>query len=219
VKEEIEKRIQESKRRLKAAEIRAELMKRNFRFRKEHKAAEKFPSHSDEWKAFCDKWRISEAWNGRLEGLVECTYSLPSLHVSIPRARVSKKQVELKSWSFYPDAGPWRGIGDALHHSIQDEDGYIYIRIHPWTKKKDIDYLWLEVRYAQKKVFGEIYGGRQRRTFERDLCWYDLHRGKDFGKLSAGKIAMAWFLHRKEKIPRKTIESSIKNITLLIREL
>lgn len=220
MREKIEKRIRESGRRLGPAEIRAELMKRNPRFRREWKAAVKFVQSDTEWKTFCDRWRISEDWDGPLEKLSECVYSLPSLHYSIPRARLSKKKIELKSLSYYPDAGPWRSIGEPLQDSIQNEDGYIYVRIHPWTIKKDLagDRLWRELQVAQKKVFGDIFQGRERRTFERDLCWYDLHKGKEFGRLSVGKIAMAWKLQQNQRISINTINSAIRQMGKLINE-
>jgi hypothetical protein len=218
---------------VKPAEIRAELMKRNRRFRLDLSKARTFINPSDEWRAFCNLWRISVSWDGDLGSLVKYTYALPSLHRSIPRSRLTKKKIKSKSHGYYMDVGelkslsyyideadPWHSVGEALHNSIQNEDGYIYIRIHPWTIKKDLrsDRLWMNIEAEQKKVFGSIFRDRERRTFARDLCWYDLHHEKEFGKMSDGKIVNTWFLHRGERLSRNTINSAIRRINKHIKE-
>ncbi|MBE3126341.1 MAG: hypothetical protein IMZ57_11880 [Acidobacteria bacterium] len=191
----VAERIRESRRKFTQGEIRGELLKRSVAFKDEFAKVqdliikEFLIPNGDEWQDFCRRWRISEDWNGDMGILAERTHALPSVHISIPFSRLSKTQPDLKSFTIYPLIGdPWHGIGEALHDSIAREDGYLLVRIHPWTSKKDLEFIWTEIQVAQKKVFGDPLNEREKRTFARDLCWYDLHDPAGQFKLSLGQI-------------------------------
>lgn len=213
-------RIKQSLRTLKVGEIRGELLKRSRRFISEAKKAGGTFRFEDEWQDFRRRWRISEDWSGDLETLAENTHVLPSIHLSIPHARLSKKQPDLKSFTIYPAIGnPWHSVGEALHDGIGREDGYLLVRIHPWTLKKDLELIWTEVQVAQKKVFGQLLTDREKRTFARDLCWYDLHKRSDFGRLSYQAIQRRWKEHFPNQAPpsRATIQKGCERIAEEIR--
>ena len=83
--------------------------------------------------------------------------------------------------------------GENWREIVQREDAFIYIRINPWTTKKDWEWIWPEIQYQQKKIYGKELNEREKSAFFRHMCWYDLMQTKSAGVgMSYQIIAQRW---------------------------
>ncbi len=238
----IKERIEEGKRKYRSGEIRGELLKRNPKFKRHLNQVIRFASTDDRWLEFCRQWGIAEQWNGDLEALADHASSLPWIYVNrddrvIETAKKNKRQgPQLKAYGYAMGIGTGKlKSGDFLRcvnpvlNDLQSTmfdrknkpypGGEIFVKIFPWTALQELKYIWLALKYEQKKTFGFALTGREKRTFERDLCFYDLHKEKRYGKLNDRRIASAWEHYTGEKVPLKTITKARERIAASIKAL
>jgi len=95
---------------------------------------------------------------------------------------------------------------------LTPEEEYIYIRIRSTTGKRDLVKLWPTIAKIQKEIYG--FARREARTFGRDLCWYDLHKEEQLGKMTLGQIKIKWHSCFPSRQPpsRGVIEFAINRI-------
>jgi hypothetical protein len=175
---EIRLRIKEYKKNKKAFTVReqiAALLVRNETFQSESRSGPVegcFFDGSPALELFCHRWHINSRWDGKDDTLAE--FIDMTVHI------FSKS--EWGTGKRDPYDGVWAlNLGQVMSN-------YIYLRIDPWTAKKDIGSQWREIEKLQKECYGEIFG-KKHETFCRDLCWYDLYKRN--GK-TENEIANIW---------------------------
>ena len=225
----IEKRIQESKREYTPREQFAELLIRDlnfpiFAFEPDLNTLGRLePDWGPESRSrinFLIRWGISDKWDSRKETLAENINSLPEVFFRKGEA-VDNKDF-YKKWGTSDKIGVLRcglqpselsqKIGALWAKDVPMEEDFIYIKVRPTTKKKDMDNLWPIIEKMQKEIWG--YNDRAKQTFGRDLCWYDLNKKEEFGKQSLGRIRNLWisFFPKQNPPPRVIIQKAIERI-------
>lgn len=223
-----------------SARTKAELMKRNRVFKRELDQAKKLGVHyaDNEWPEFCQRWGIAEEWNGDMETLINHASATPWIYInrSDRAMKLVKKKLrpELKAYGYIlPERGTDGSFVHLAHHPVVNDlkstmfdrgdkpypDGEIYLKIFPWTTLEDLKYVWLDLENTKIMTFGFSISERQKRTFARDLCFYDLHTQARFGKMSDGKIAAAWYQHTGKRVKRDTIKKARARIAANIKAL
>ncbi len=198
------KRIRESKRAYSRKEQRAELLIRNAQFIKEYLEKERMPEYEPtvvNYGDFCDRWGISQMWDGRLPSLAKSVKTKPGL---------------IYHASFADESLDWEEI--ALMPNINIPD-YLLIRIDPWTSLSDIKLNWRRIERMKKTIYGFSEKGKS--NFARALCWYDLNKRY---RLSLGKTMRLWIQEQEPYIQdaesfKITVREGIKRIERYIKRL
>ena len=166
-----------------------------------------FHSTDDEnWRRFCRRWQIHFLW-GRsrhpsISDLRNFIYLSPPIYYRDPK---KGKYVTFVSPSDLNPADDW-----VLR--VKDEERFIYLKIDGWTREKDIEKILPRIKKLQKEIYG--YSERGKRTFGRDLCWWDLHYKDEYGKLSYGSIVDRWktYKGKREKVSREDVRISREDV-------
>jgi len=198
-KERINRRIAESHKKYSPKEQLAALLIRNNQFLKEWWRIESIGDNVViPWGRFCDRWKINQLWNGSLHNLSEFVRVEPGLIYD-----------PLHAWPLTN--------GFELVPFPPDRPDYLYIKIEPWTNVDDIQ--WKRIKELKKAIFGYI--DQEKNSFEKAICWYDLHNQE---KLGYGQIAEIWIEKEARYIEDKesfkiTIREGIKRIKRYIQRL
>jgi hypothetical protein len=209
----IEKRISESKRTYARREQIAELLLRNDEFAETALYPGPYEGewerpHGKYWINFLIRWGISIDWDCRKETLAECIIAQPEVFF---RRWLTQDRIGVLSCGLQPTELSTL-IGKTWAEKLSAEEEYIYIRIRSTTEKKDLENLWPTMEKIKKEIYGYI--DREKQTFGRDLCWYDLNKKEEFGKMSLGRIRNRWISFFPELNPpsRATIQKAIERI-------
>ena len=66
------------------------------------------------------------------------------------------------------------------------------MKIVPSLRLEDIQANWPEIEKLKKKIWGFSERAKQK-TFERDLCFWDLMKEREeFGKVTSGEVVLKW---------------------------
>lgn len=126
----------------------------------------------EEWMDFCHRWNINHEWQGELNSLHKFIKETPQIVCRSDDMLVAEKK--LKASTIEP-------INKELRYR------YLYLKLDAWTGLKDIKKIWPRIEKLQKVIFE--YKAEEKANFGRDLCWFDLYKGKN---LSYSKIAKVW---------------------------
>ena len=125
------------------------------------------------WQDFCYRWGLNDLWKGDLDTLD---------HSAIGEAEVFSRRPSGESASLPLGAASInkniltyfrQRRGKRWAESVEQERVFIYLKISPTTHREDLVNYWPWIDTLKKEIFG--FSGRPNKTFERDLCWWDLH--------------------------------------------
>lgn len=154
------------------------------------------------------KWGINYEWDGRKETLAENINKKPEGFF-----RPMNTTEETGVLSCGPQITKLSSlIGKAWEKNISSEEQFVNIRMRQGTKQKDLEALWPALEKLQREVF--YYNVRKTGTFSRDLCWFDLNKKAEYGKLSLGRIRNLWvrYFPKQPPPPRVTVQKAIERI-------
>lgn len=167
------------------------------------------------WRKFCRRWQISILFgNNKLENLRKYVYSNPPIFYRNPKKGKYITFVDLPDIEASSAQNIW---SDPWELEVKKEDRFIYLRIDAWTQEKDIEKTLSRLKKLQQEIYG--YSGREKRTFGRDLCWWDFHNKEEFGKLSYGSIVNRWKTYKDKKVSREVVRFGVKRIQEYIDRL
>jgi len=168
---------------------------------------------SEAWENFCRRWHVSTLWDGQdstLEKFID-----DSIIVLFRDDKTRESRMLNLPHSIRPLGDPF---GEIWSLRVDKERTYIYLKIEPWTGKKDIEKIWSQIEELKKRIFD--YSERDKKLFGRDLCWYDLNKNEEFEKQSFGKISILWRKYLNgDTISRDTIKDAVRRIQKYIDRL
>ena len=176
----------------------------------ESRSPEGFAPGSEAWENFCQRWHINSNWTGEDSTLKNFTHYLPLLISRNPKTNEQKMETSGQ------EEDP---VGEIWDLHLHEEKSFIYLKIFPWTIKKDLQGFWPAIEAKRKNFHGLPW--RTRDAFEQALCFWDLHTQPEFGRLSYRKICQSWhgaFPNQEEPQPGK-VQKAVERMQHLIDQL